>query len=160
MASSPFSYANMMKNAAQNSSIGKVIGQGIARYRQHQQQAQQQGTGSPSNQMDMSPVASQTSIDPTANPAGFDNSIGGTGPVGYADEIGGDQSGAQGASGSGGGAEPLGMDTFGTGTIVTKPTIALLGDKGVAERIVPLNSNPNNKVNSPSVISRYRNSGM
>ena len=107
-----------------NGGIIGAIGQGMARYRA----AQQQASGSPANQMDMSPVTG--ALPPQSQ------------PVGASDE-------------TGGGAEPLGMDTFGEGQLVTRPTIALLGDKG-AERVVPLNNNPMNKVNSPSVIPRYR----
>ncbi len=112
--------------------IGRAISQGVNRYRAAQNQAQAgMNPQSPANQMDRSPVANPT-MPPQQDMQQPDMQQ----PM------------------DDGGGEPLGMDAFGEGRLVTRPTIALLGDQG-PERVVALNSDPNNKTNAP-VIPRYR----
>lgn len=138
--------------------LGAAV-QGIQRYRQSHHQ------GSPANMMDMSPVPNSPM--PTDSPAGS-----GATPALMPDQQGENDGGAsmQPQVGSPEDMEQslnapeaspmsdfegLGMEAMAQGKVVTRPTLALLGENG-PERIQPLNSNPQNKVNAPPMLPRYR----
>lgn len=140
---------DMQMRRMKSGGILGAISQGVNRYRAAQQQAQQNGM-SPANSMDMSPVANPqppTQADPSQ-------------PTGYADEIGGPSAMSSQSSNSysspgaadydAGDAFSGSMDgipEYGSGAIVTKPTIALVGEKS-PEMVVPLLSQPGQKVDS------------
>lgn len=123
-----------------------AMGNAITRYRQ----AHQSAPGSPMNHMDQSPVpqanggpsdpaslvADQTPID-QGNDDGENDSL--TPPQSYSPPQADNQSAAD-------DAEELGsLAMLARGKIVTKPTVAILGESG-PEKVVPLNANPENRV--------------
>jgi len=140
---------NYAQHRLERSGIGRAIQGGVNRYRQAQQQA---ANPSPATHMDRSPVAE---ANPALTPPGQDEGM--QQPIGYADEVGGDPQqqsntyGGQGAAAFDAGDQFSGsMDgitPMAGGALVTRPTLALVGEKQ-PEIVAPLLSQPGQKVSS------------
>jgi len=140
---------NYAQHRLERSGIGRAIQGGVNRYRQAQQQA---ANPSPATHMDRSPVAE---ANPALTPPGQDEGM--QQPIGYADEVGGDPQqqsntyGGQGAAAFDAGDQFSGsmdgIQAMGSGAVVTRPTIALVGEHQ-PEMVLPLLSQPGQKVSS------------
>ena len=166
---SPFSYQAMMRNA-QNNPIKRTIGGAINRYRTAQQQAQQaaqQAADPATNDWIMGQMNNANNPPGTApadpsQPTGYADEVGGEGQISngqysqspqtssYANMTDGGQGAAM-ADSSDAFSAPMGgmgdIPAFGGGTIVTKPQLALVGEKG-PEMIAPLSPTVGPKVSS------------
>ena len=140
--------SNYAQQRLMHRGVGQAISQGVNRYRQAQQQA---ANPSPATHMDRSPVAESN---PALTPPGQDEGM--QQPIGYADEVGGDPQqsntyGGQGAAAFDAGDQFSGsmdgIDQYGQGQVVTKPTLALVGERG-PEAVVPLLTQPGQKIGS------------